>query len=289
MTQNASTHGRQQHYSVPQPAPWPIMGSAALLLMAIGGVFVMNGTRAGWASIGAGFLLLIYMMARWFGDVIRESEGGKYGGWEDLSFRWGMSWFIFSEVMFFGAFFAALFWARVYSVPDLGSIESNALMWPGFAPRWPSAGPAFEEQFTPMAAWGIPAINTLLLLSSGVTVTMAHWALKENDRRQLILFLALTVALGVLFIGLQAYEYGHAIRELNLKLSTGIYGSTFYMLTGFHGFHVTCGAVMLTVILARCIRGHFTPDHHFGFEGAAWYWHFVDVVWLGLFIFVYWL
>ena len=289
MTQNASMHGRQQHYSVPQPAPWPIMGSAALFLMAIGGVFVMNGTRAGWASIGAGFLLLIYMMARWFGDVIRESEGGKYGGWEDLSFRWGMSWFIFSEVMFFGAFFAALFWARVYSVPDLGSIESNALMWPGFAPRWPSAGPAFEEQFTPMAAWGIPAINTLLLLSSGVTVTMAHWALKENDRRQLILFLALTVALGVLFIGLQAYEYGHAIRELNLKLSTGIYGSTFYMLTGFHGFHVTCGAIMLTVILVRCIRGHFTPDHHFGFEGAAWYWHFVDVVWLGLFIFVYWL
>jgi len=289
MTQNASTHGRQQHYSVPQPAPWPILGSAALLLMAIGGVFVMNGTRAGWASIGAGFLLLIYMMARWFGDVIRESEGGKYGGWEDLSFRWGMSWFIFSEVMFFGAFFAALFWARVYSVPDLGSIESNALMWPGFAPRWPSAGPAFEEQFTPMAAWGIPAINTLLLLSSGVTVTLAHWALKENDRRQLILFLALTVALGVLFIGLQAYEYGHAIRELNLKLSTGIYGSTFYMLTGFHGFHVTCGAVMLTVILVRCIRGHFTPDHHFGFEGVAWYWHFVDVVWLGLFIFVYWL
>ena len=289
MTQNASTHGRQQHYSVPQPAPWPIMGSAALLLMAIGGVFVMNGTRAGWASIGAGFLLLIYMMARWFGDVIRESEGGKYGGWEDLSFRWGMSWFIFSEVMFFGAFFAALFWARVYSVPDLGSIESNALMWPGFAPRWPSAGPAFEEQFTPMAAWGIPAINTLLLLSSGVTVTLAHWAVKENDRRQLVLFLALTVALGVLFIGLQAYEYGHAIRELNLKLSTGIYGSTFYMLTGFHGFHVTCGAIMLTVILVRCIRGHFTPDHHFGFEGVAWYWHFVDVVWLGLFIFVYWL
>ena len=289
MTQNASTHGRQQHYSVPQPAPWPIMGSAALLLMAIGGVFVMNGTRAGWASIGAGFLLLVYMMARWFGDVIRESEGGKYGGWEDLSFRWGMSWFIFSEVMFFGAFFAALFWARVYSVPDLGSIESNALMWPGFAPRWPSAGPAFEEQFTPMAAWGIPAINTLLLLSSGVTVTLAHWALKENDRRQLVLFLALTVALGVLFIGLQAYEYGHAIRELNLKLSTGIYGSTFYMLTGFHGFHVTCGAIMLTVILVRCIRGHFTPDHHFGFEGVAWYWHFVDVVWLGLFIFVYWL
>src|SRR3989449_5995626 len=248
MAHSASTE-RQQHYAVPAPMPWPIMGAGALFLMALGAIFVFNGRAGGWVSIAAGLMLLLYMMVRWFGDVIRESEGGKYGAWEDLSFRWGISWFIFSEVMFFGAFFAALFWARVYSVPDLGSIESNALMWPGFAPRWPSAGPAFEEQFAPMAAWGIPAINTLLLLSSGVTVTMAHWALKENDRRQLIAFLALTVLLGVLFLFLQAYEYGHAIRELNLKLSTGIYGSTFYMLTGFHGFHVTCGAVMLTVIL----------------------------------------
>jgi cytochrome c oxidase subunit III len=289
MAQSVSTQAGQQHYAVPQPMPWPIMGSSALFLMAVGGVIVMNGTSAGWVSIGAGFLLLLYMMVRWFGEIIRESESGKYGSWEDQSFRWGISWFIFSEVMFFGAFFGALFWARVYSVPDLGSIESNALMWPGFEPYWPSAGPAFEEQFTPMAAWGIPAINTLLLLSSGVTVTIAHWALKENSRKQLIAFLALTVLLGVLFVGLQAYEYGHAIRELNLKLSTGIYGSTFFMLTGFHGFHVTCGAIMLTVILVRCIRGHFTPDHHFGFEGVAWYWHFVDVVWLGLFIFVYWL
>ena len=289
MTQNASTHGRQQHYSVPQPAPWPIMGSAALLLMAIGGVFVMNGSRAGWASIGAGFLLLVYMMVRWFGDVIRESEGGKYGAWEDLSFRWGMSWFIFSEVMFFGAFFGALWWVRQYSVPDLATIESNALMWPGFTPHWPSAGPGFMEQFSPMGAWGIPAINTLLLLSSGVTVTIAHWALKENRRGQLILFMALTILLGVTFLTCQAYEYAHAYSELNLKLSTGAYGSTFFMLTGFHGFHVTCGAIMLTVIWFRCLRGHFKPDHHFGFEGVAWYWHFVDVVWLGLFIFVYWL
>jgi cytochrome c oxidase subunit 3 len=234
-------------------------------------------------------MLLLYMMVRWFGDVIRESEGGKYGRWEDASFRWGMSWFIFSEVMFFGAFFGALFWIRQYSVPDLATIESNALVWPGFTPHWPSAGPGFMEQFTPMAAWGIPAINTLLLLSSGVTVTIAHWALKENRRGQLILFMALTILLGVIFLALQAVEYGHAYSELNLKLSTGAYGSTFFMLTGFHGFHVTCGAIMLTVILFRCIAGHFTPDHHFGFEGVAWYWHFVDVVWLGLFIFVYWL
>jgi cytochrome c oxidase subunit 3 len=289
MAQNASTHGKQAHYAVPQPMPWPVMGSASLFTMALGAVFVFNGTAGGWVGIAAGFMLLLYMMVRWFGDVIRESEGGKYGRWEDVSFRWGMSFFIFSEVMFFGAFFGALFWARVYSVPDLASIEHNALLWPGYTSHWPNAGPNFIEQFTPMAAWGIPAINTLLLLSSGVTVTIAHWALKENNRGQLILFMILTIGLGALFLSLQAYEYIHAFTDLNLKLSTGVYGSTFFMLTGFHGFHVTLGAIMLTVILGRIIAGHFTPDHHFAFEGVAWYWHFVDVVWLGLFIFVYWL
>jgi len=289
MAQGESGQAQQAHYAVPQPMPWPIMGSAALFCMALGGVFVMNDASGGWVGIALGFMLLLYMMFRWFGDVIRESEGGKYGGREDLSFRWGMSWFIFSEVMFFGAFFGALFWARVMSVPDLASIEHNAQLWPGFTSHWPSAGPGFAESFSPMGAWGIPAINTLLLLSSGVTVTIAHWALKENNRRQLIIFLALTILLGALFLALQVVEYGHAYKELNLKLSTGVYGSTFFLLTGFHGFHVTCGAIMLTVILARCIAGHFKPDQHFGFEGVAWYWHFVDVVWLGLFIFVYWL
>src|SRR5574341_1561541 len=289
MAQSASTHGKQAHYSVPQPMPWPVMGSASLFMMAVGAVFVFNGKPAGWVGIAAGFMLLLYMMVRWFGDVIRESEGGKYGRWEDVSFRWGMSFFIFSEVMFFGAFFGALFWTRVMSVPDLASIEHNALLWPGYASHWPSAGPNFIEKFTPMAAWGIPAINTLLLLSSGVTVTIAHWALKENNRGQLNLFLFFTIVLGVTFIAFQAYEYGHAYSELNLKLSTGAYGSTFFMLTGFHGFHVTLGAIMLTVILFRCLAGHFKPEHHFAFEAVAWYWHFVDVVWLGLFIFVYWL
>ena len=288
MVTSTSTE-RQQHYAVPAPMPWPIMGASALFLMAVGAVFVFNSNRGGYVSIGAGLLILVYMMVRWFGDVIRESEGGKYGAWEDLSFRWGMSFFIFSEVMFFGGFFGALFWVRQYSVPDLATIESNALMWPGFTPHWPSAGPGFIEQFSPMGAWGIPAINTLLLLSSGVTVTIAHWALKENKRGQLLLFLGLTILLGVVFLVCQAYEYAHAYSELNLKLSTGAYGSTFFMLTGFHGFHVTCGALMLAVIWFRCLRGHFRPDHHFGFEGVAWYWHFVDVVWLGLFIFVYWL
>jgi cytochrome c oxidase subunit 3 len=286
---STTTEGRQQHYAVPQPMPWPIMGAASLFMMALGGVFVMNGSAGGWVSIAAGFMLLLYMMVRWFGDVIRESESGKYGGWEDLSFRWGMTFFIFSEVMFFAAFFGALFWMRVISVPDLATIESNALLWPGFGPHWPSAGPAFQESFHTMAAWGLPAINTFLLLSSGVTVTIAHWALKENKRGVLNLFLFFTIALGVTFLGVQAYEYGHAYSALNLKLTTGAYGSTFFMLTGFHGFHVTVGAIMLTVIFFRCLKGHFKPDHHFAFEGVAWYWHFVDVVWLGLFIFVYWL
>ena len=277
------------HYFVPQPMPWPIIGSTALFMMALGAVFLFSGASAGWIGIAAGLMILIYMMFRWFGAVIRESEGGKYHGWEDLSFRWGMSWFIFSEVMFFGAFFGALFYIRVISVPELATLESNALVWPNFTSHWPSAGPNFAERFSPMGAWGIPAINTLLLLSSGVTVTIAHWALKENNRGLLNLFLFFTIALGALFLALQAYEYSHAYSELNLKLTTGAYGSTFFMLTGFHGFHVTCGAIMLSVILARCLSGHFKPDHHFGFEAVAWYWHFVDVVWLGLFIFVYWL
>ncbi|MGH8725469.1 MAG: cytochrome c oxidase subunit 3 [Burkholderiales bacterium] len=289
MAHSASTHGKQAHYAVPQPMPWPVMGSMSLFLMALGAVFLLNGTNAGWVGIAAGFMLLLYMMVRWFGDVIRESEGGKYGRWEDVSFRWGMSFFIFSEVMFFAAFFGALFWARVISVPDLASIEHNALLWPGYSAHWPNAGPNFIEKFTPMAAWGLPAVNTILLLSSGVTVTFAHWNLIENNRGKLLLWLGATVALGVAFLICQAVEYVHAFQELNLTLRTGVYGSTFFMLTGFHGFHVTIGAIMLTVIWFRCLSGHFTPDHHFAFEGVAWYWHFVDVVWLGLFIFVYWL
>jgi len=289
MAQSATTEARQSHYAVPQPMPWPVMGSISLFCMALGAVFLFNGFPGGWVGIAGGVMLLVFMMTRWFGEVIGESEGGKYGRWEDASFRWGMSWFIFSEVMFFGAFFGALFWIRQISVPDLATIESNELVWPGFSAHWPSGGPSYAEPFTPMAAWGIPAINTLLLLSSGVTVTIAHWALKENKRQQLILWLAATILLGFTFLGLQAYEYGHAYHELNLKLTSGAYGSTFFMLTGFHGFHVTCGALMLSVILGRSIKGHFKPDHHFGFEGVAWYWHFVDVVWLGLFIFVYWL
>ena len=281
--------GAHTHYFVPQPSAYMIYGSFALLLMASGAVAWFNGAGAGAWVVLLGFATLILMMFRWFGAVIGESEHGKYKSWEDTSFRWGMSWFIFSEVMFFAAFFGALFYARNLSIPDLGSLEQK-LLWPDFSAAWPTVGPSsIVDPFTPVSAWGIPAINTLLLLTSGVTLTIAHHGLKENKRGQLNLWLFLTIALGVVFLGLQAYEYAHAYSELNLKLSTGVYGSNFYMLTGFHGFHVTVGAIMLTVMLFRCMSGHFKPDHHFAFEAAAWYWHFVDVVWLLLFVLVYWL
>src|SRR5678809_912072 len=276
-------------YFIPDPSRWPIFGSLALLCMAFGAALWMNEATWGKFLLIFGVCTLFYMMFGWFGTVAHESEGGSYNKQVDSSFRWGMSWFIFSEVMFFGAFFGALFYMRVISVPDLGGLESQQLIWPGFKPTWPVSGPGISEQFTPMEAWGIPALNTLILLTSGATVTWAHWGLLKNNRSQLIWGLVMTVLLGIAFISFQIYEYSHAYSELNLKLTLGAYGATFFMLTGFHGFHVTIGTIMLIVILLRSIAGHFRPKHHFGFEAVAWYWHFVDVVWLGLFIFVYWL
>jgi cytochrome c oxidase subunit III len=275
-------------YFVPDPSRWPIFGSAALFCMASGTTLWINDAPWGKFVLIAGLCILVYMLFGWFGTVAHESEGGKYNQQVDLSFRWGMSWFIFSEVMFFAAFFGALFYMRVLAVPWLGDLE-HKLIWPDFIAQWPTAGPGLAEKFTPMDAWGIPALNTLILLSSGATVTWAHWGLLKNNRPQLIIGLIMTIALGMTFLGFQAYEYSHAYSEFNLKLTTGAYGTTFFMLTGFHGFHVTIGTLMLIVILGRSIAGHFTPEHHFGFEGVAWYWHFVDVVWLMLFIMVYWL
>ncbi len=275
-------------YFIPDPSRWPIFGSLALLSMAFGAALWMNDATWGKFLLIFGLCTLFYMMFGWFGSVARESEGGSYNKQVDTSFRWGMSWFIFSEVMFFAAFFGALFYMRVLSVPWLGDIE-HKLLWPDFAAQWPTAGPGIAEKFTPMAAWGVPAINTLILLTSGVTVTIAHWGMLKNNRTQLIVGLIFTILLGMTFLFLQATEYHEAYADLNLKLTTGAYGASFFMLTGFHGFHVTVGTLMLIVILGRSIAGHFTADHHFGFEGVAWYWHFVDVVWLLLFILVYWL
>jgi cytochrome c oxidase subunit 3 len=284
----ANANVSSDRYYLPAPSTWPITGSLALGLLGFGAALTVNKLFLGYILLAAGFAVLIYMMFGWFGTVVRESESGLYNQRVDVSFRWGMAWFIFSEVMFFAALFGALWYMRVLSVPWLGEIDQR-LLWPDFAPRWPVAGPGITEAFTPMGAWGIPALNTFILLTSGVTITLAHWALLRNDRSKLFAWMVATVVLGVTFLGFQIYEYGHAYSDLNLKLTSGAYGATFFMLTGFHGFHVTVGTIMLIVITARCAKGHFTPEHHFGFEGVAWYWHFVDVVWLFLFIFVYWL
>ncbi len=285
-TQHASPHA----YFVPQPSLYPVILSAGMFLLALGFIqFVNNFGAGGWCML-AGFMIIVWVLYGWFGKVVGESRHGAYRDWEDRSFRHGMIWFIATEIMFFAAFFGALFYVRVLSVPALGGMEAahGFSLWPEFAGTWPSSGPK-GGAFTPMGAWGIPALNTALLLSSGATVTWAHWALLRDKRNQLVFGLMATVLLGTLFLGFQAWEYRHAYNELGLTLGAGAYGATFFMLTGFHGFHVTLGTVMLLVILLRSASGHFTPQRHFAFEGVAWYWHFVDVVWLLLFVFVYWL
>ena len=282
---HASTHTRATDsnvYYVPPPSIWPLVGSVALLTLASGFALLLGKMAAGPYVMAVGAAILLVMLFGWFGNVISESLAGKYSRQVDASFRWGMVWFIFSEVLFFAGFFGALFYARNIALPMLANAQ---LLWPGFTAAWPSAGPAANTILTPVNAWGIPALNTLILLSSGATVTWAHWGLQKGRQLQLKLGLVLTVLLGVVFISLQIHEYAEAA----FTIRDGIYGATFYMLTGFHGFHVMLGTVMLTVIFLRSLAGHFTPDRHFAFEAVAWYWHFVDVIWLLLFVFVYWL
>jgi cytochrome c oxidase subunit 3 len=285
----SSPHAAAPYYFVPGPSKWPLAAGISLLVTMIGASGWVNG--ASWGPIVniAGILATIVVLYFWFGDAIAESESGLYNKRIDLSFRWSMSWFIFSEVMFFGAFFGALFYARAISLPWLGDLD-HKIIWPDFAAQWGTGGPAGTiDEFSTMGPFPIPTINTALLLLSGVTLTISHHALRAGHRAKTAIWLAATVLLGAVFMGFQVYEYMHAYGDLNLKLTSGIYGSTFYMLTGFHGFHVTLGAIMLSVVLYRVMKGHFTADNHFGFEGAAWYWHFVDVVWLGLYVVVYWL
>ncbi|MGE5468514.1 MAG: cytochrome c oxidase subunit 3 [Ignavibacteria bacterium] len=287
-------HG-ESRYFLPAPSYWPIVGSFGLFCLLGGFALLLDDAGlAGGYACGVGFLVFVGMLFGWFGTVVRESRSGHYNDQVDASFRWGMGWFIFSEVMFFAAFFGALFYARHFAVPWLGGAGDKGVaheLWPSFVAAWPLLQLPDARHFTvakeAMEAWGLPAINTLILLSSGVTVTWAHWSLKADRRRQLIAGLALTVALGVLFLFLQGHEYWDAYTAKDLRMTSGIYGSTFFMLTGFHGAHVTIGAIMLFVILMRSVMGHFTPTHHFAFEAVSWYWHFVDVVWLGLFVFVY--
>jgi len=285
----------QDLYYVPHGSKWPMVGTISLFITFLGGAMFLNEASGGGYLLILGLSMLVYMFAGWFADVIAESLSGKYSKQVDISFRMGMGWFILSEVMFFAAFFGALFYARILSVPWLsgaGTGVTHQFLWESFQASWPMAvmpDPSKFTQYTDVIpAFGVPAINTAIFLTSGVTVTLAHWALQKNNRKALSWWLLATVALGFIFVYFQAGEYAHAYHELSLTLNSGIYGSTFYLLTGFHGFHVTMGAIMLSVILFRSLKGHFSKKDHFAFEAVAWYWHFVDVVWLGLFIFVYW-
>ena len=281
-------------YYIPHKSHWPIVAVLGLFLFMVGAANWLNGhDAAGKIILTIGALTIIGMMFGWFGTVIRESMKGQFDSQVDVSFRMGMMWFIMSEVFFFAAFFGGLFYIRTFVVPWLGGagnkgILTNSFIWQGFSAAWPTNGPgAVGGSFVATGPWGIPLINTLLLLSSSVTVTIAHHALRAGNRKRLIGFLGITIVLGALFLFGQAHEYWESYVHLNMTLHSGIYGATFYILTGFHGLHVTLGTIMLIVMWLRCVRGHFTPDNHFAFEAVSWYWHFVDVIWLCLFLFVY--
>jgi cytochrome c oxidase subunit 3 len=264
----STSHGGPKHpYHLVDPSPWPLIGAGLAGTMFGGAVMYMHGVMIGpiqgaWIMV-AGFLGVIAIMAVWWRDVIREAvHEGHHTPVVQIGLRYGMALFIASEVMFFAAFFWAFFTSALFPVGGV----------------WPPKG------IHPFNPWEIPFLNTLILLASGTTVTWAHHALLENDRKGLIRGLGLTVILGICFTSLQAWEYSHAA----FGFKEGIYPSTFFMATGFHGFHVIIGTCFLAVNFFRARAGHFKPDHHFGFEAAAWYWHFVDVVWLFLFICIYW-
>jgi cytochrome c oxidase subunit 3 len=286
-----------ESYYVPSQSRWPIIGAVALFLIAIGAasyVSSLNSETNGYGGyvLLAGIALVIYMLFGWFSNVINESMTGKYSHQMDNSFRQGMSWFIFSEVMFFAAFFGALLYARTLSIPWLGGEGNNemtgAVLWPEFTATWPLLKTPDGTTTTAMGWYGLPLINTILLLTSSITAHFAHVALEQNKRPQLKVWLGLTIILGLVFLGLQILEYSHGYsEEMKLYLTSGIYGNTFYLLTGFHGMHVTLGCIMLIVMFFRILKGHFTPKSHFAFQAASWYWHFVDVVWVMLFVFVY--
>jgi cytochrome c oxidase subunit 3 len=295
MSKMADSHAKHHDYHLVDPSPWPLVGSISALLMAIGAIAWMKTASGGVFGLTGPWLFFIGLlgvlttMVLWWRDVVDEAEHRHlHTPVVQMHLRYGMILFIASEVMFFVAWFwgyfdAALFPADITTLPNdptvVGMVERNALTGGHWPPVATDDG-RFSGTFDP---WTLPLVNTLILLTSGTTVTWAHYALQEGDRRGLIWGLALTVILGMLFTALQAYEYLHA----GFTFSGHIYGSTFFMATGFHGFHVIIGTIFLTVVLFRALAGHFTVQHHFGFEAAAWYWHFVDVVWLFLFISIY--
>ncbi|MFQ5958047.1 MAG: cytochrome c oxidase subunit 3 [Alphaproteobacteria bacterium] len=271
----AETHARPHDYHLVDPSPWPAVGALAALFLAGGGIMLMHDIT-NWVFY-VGILLVFITMFGWWRDVIREAEReGHHTPVVQLGLRYGMALFIASEVMFFAAFFWAFFDASLFpggvgNEELVGRTEYTGGVWP-------------PESITTFEAFSIPFLNTLILLSSGATVTWAHHEIRSARRGKAILAMWLTILLGISFTSLQAYEYVNA----PFTFTGGIYGSTFFMATGFHGFHVIIGTCFLSVCQWRLYMGHFKPDHHFGFEAAAWYWHFVDVVWLFLFSCVYW-
>lgn len=295
------------YYFIADPSFWPITGSTGLFATVLGLVLTLHSSFLGPYVMVLGVAILLTTMFGWFGRVIKESLAGLHSHQMDKTYRWGMLWFIVSEIFLFAIFFIALFYTRVFGITDLGADPfhfavamdmykggaTHHYLWPNFQAVWPllkNPNPSlYKGPEAVMYTWGIPAINTLILLSSAVTVTWAHWGFKKGNRKQIIIGLMLTILLGAIFEGFQAHEYISAYTEMGLTLSSGIYGSTFFTLTGLHAMHVTIGVIMLTIILIRCLKGHFLPEHHFAFEAVSWYWHFVDVVWLFLFVFVYWL
>lgn len=283
-------------YYVPEQSIWPFVGAVGLFFLVMGaGSFtneVSKGTEGNgstWLLIGAA--IMIWMLFGWFKDQIHESMSGMYSKQLGVSYRQGMSWFIFSEVMFFAAFFGALFYARVLSVPWLAGEGHHAMtgevLWKGFEAVWPLVKNPDGSTTEGMGPWGLPLYNTIILLVSSVTLHFAHIGVEKGERGKAKGFMFVTILLGIIFLFLQVEEYIHAYTEMNLTLDSGIYGSTFFMLTGFHGMHVTLGTILLIIMFLRILKGHFTKDNHFAFLAASWYWHFVDVVWLGLFVFVY--
>ena len=294
-------------YYVPHQSQLPAFMALALGTMFVGAaVTISTGSSIGQMMLVVGLGLVLGCMAVWFKQVIEENHAGLPNHDMRRSYVWGMGWFIFSEVLFFATFFGALAYVRFLSVPWLGGdtdepdkLLGHLLLWPDFQATWPllqnpdaaSFPPPNESmsrpsEFSKWLGW-LPLWNTIVLLTSSWTLTIAHHALRDEDRKKLTIWLSITLALAVIFLCLQFLEYAHALGDLKITLESGIYGSTFYLLTGFHGFHVCVGGIMLGVMLWRVIKGHFTPKDHFAFEASAWYWHFVDVVWVGLFLFVY--
>jgi cytochrome c oxidase subunit 3 len=291
----SATATRHDKYYVPAQSHWPIVGAVAMFCIASGaGLTVMQIGKQGSSGsylLMAGFAVLFFMLFGWIKNVVHESMSGLYSKQMDFSFRQSMYWFIFSEVMFFMVFFGVLFYARVFSVPWLGGAGNNAmtneLLWPQFQSIWPLTTTPSGETTQAMGWFGLPLLNTFILITSSVTVHFAHQALLTGKRAQLKAFMIASVLLGLSFLYFQVTEYIHAYHELGLTLASGIYGNVFYLLTGFHGMHVTLGAILLLIVTLRIFKGHFNKDNHFAFEAATWYWHFVDIVWLCLFFFVY--